>query len=47
MDKEKDNKDFSHQNDRLKINTSFEEAIKVLVKEQPKENTQKKNNKKK
>jgi hypothetical protein len=37
MDKEKDKKDFSHLDDRLKINSSFEEAIKVLVQTQPKE----------
>jgi hypothetical protein len=31
MDKEERNKNFSHQDERLKINTSFEEAIKILV----------------
>jgi hypothetical protein len=31
MDEETNNKNFSHQDERLKINTSFEEAIKILV----------------
>ena len=46
MDKEKHKEHFNHQDERLKINTSFEEAIKVLVQEKPKENKEKNNKKK-